>query len=155
MFADREQLERNHRQSLTKRRTELANMQERLLNTFLAGTIDESKFSVKSADFKAQQADVEQQLCALPQQDLDQAENVLKAFDLSQNLVETWRGSNSAARRELLDCVSLNRSLSDVSLYMVRRKPFDIFAERPFLKNSRGGSRPTHLAQKTGEFFSK
>ncbi len=138
MFADREQLERNRRRALNKRRTDLANMQERLLNTFLGGTIEESTFSAKSVDFKAQQADVEQQLCELPRQDLNQAENVLKAFNLSQNMVETWRRSNSLARRELLDCISLNRSLSDVSLYIVRRKPFDIFAERPFLENSRG-----------------
>ncbi len=138
LFADREQLERHRRRALKKRHTELVNMQERLLNTFLAGTIDESTFSAKSVDFKAQQAEAEQQLGALPQQDLNQGENVLKAFDFSQNLVETWRRSNSLARRELLDCISLNRTLSDVSLYIARRKPFDIFAERPFLNNSRG-----------------
>jgi hypothetical protein len=67
-----------------------------------------------------------------------QGKAVLGAFDLSQNLVQIWRGSNSALRRELLDCVSLNRTLSDVSLCLEKRKPFDVFAERPFLKNSRG-----------------
>ena len=137
-FADQEQIERHRRRSLNKRRTELANMQERLLNTYLANMIDEATFTAKYADIKSQQADVEHQLADLPQTDGIQAETALGVFDFSQNLVEIWRGSNSAVQRELLDCVSLNRTLSDVSLYLVKRKPFDIFAERPFLKNSRG-----------------
>ena len=138
LCADKEQVERHQRRALKKRGTELANMQERLLTAFLAGTIDEPTFTVKSADLKAQQADVEHQLAHLPKMDGDQAENALKTFEFSQNLVKIWRGSNSAVRRELLDCVSLNRTLSDVSLVIARRKPFDIFAERPFLRNSRG-----------------
>ncbi len=137
-FADREQVERQLRRTLNKRQTELANMQARLLNTFLGGTIDEATFTAKSAELKAEQADVERQLGATPRLDLNRAEVALGAFDFSQNLVKIWRGSNSAGKRELLDCVSLNRTLSDVSLYIERRKPFDIFAERPFLRNSRG-----------------
>ena len=62
----------------------------------------------------------------------------LPVFDLSQNLVGIWRGSNFAARREILVCVSSNRALSDVTLCLEKRRPFDVFAERPFLKNSRG-----------------
>ena len=137
-FADQERIERHRRRTLKKRRTELANMQDRLLNTHLVGAIDEATFSAKSTDLKHQQADVERQFSEIPRLDLNQAETALDAFDFSQNLVKIWRGSNSAARRELLDCVSLNRTLSDVSLYLAKRKPFDIFAERPFLKNSRG-----------------
>ena len=113
-------------------------MQDRLLNGYLAGAIDEATFSTKSTDLKHQQEDVDHQLATLPQTNVVDTDTVLGAFDFSQNLVEIWRGSNSATRRELLDCVSLNRTLSDVSLYIARRKPFDIFAERPFLKNSRG-----------------
>jgi hypothetical protein len=41
-------------------------------------------------------------------------------------------------RREILECVSLNRALSDVSLDLARRKPFDYLAERPFSKDGRG-----------------
>lgn len=137
-FADHHLLQLHRHRTLGKRRTELANMQERLLNTYLAGTIDEATFTAKTADLAGQQADVERQIDSLPQMDGTQGKAVLGAFDLSQNLAQIWRGSNSALRRELLDCVSLNRTLSDVSLYVAKRKPFDVFAERPFLKNSRG-----------------
>ena len=75
---------------------------------------------------------------------------MLGAFDLSQRLVEVWRGSNSDVQRQLLDCVSLNRTLSDVSLCLVKRKPFDIFAERPILKNSRGDCRSFEPAEVDG-----
>ena len=50
-------------------------------------------------------------------------------FDFSQNAAELWRGSNSAARRELLDTVSSNRTLSDASLCVDKRKPSDHLAE--------------------------
>jgi hypothetical protein len=115
-LSDHEQVQRRQRRAFNKRLTELENMQDRLLNTHLAGTIDEATFSAKLTEMKQERADVERQLTATTQGDLNHAEMALKAFDLSQNLVEIWRGSNSAVRRELLDCVSLNRTLSDVSL---------------------------------------
>ena len=45
---------------------------------------------------------------------------------------------NRADRLTILDCVSLNRTLDDVTLVMTKRRPFDWLAERPFLKNGRG-----------------
>ena len=78
---------------------------------------------------------------------LDQANNydpdapvrALALFDFSQRIAELWEGSNSEVKREILDCVSLNRTVSDVSLCLTKRKPFDFLAERPFLKDGRGG----------------
>ena len=51
-----------------------------------------------------------------------------------------WRGSNNRVRREILDSVCLNRSLTDVNLVTKKRKPFDVFAERLEMENSRGDS---------------
>ena len=58
-------------------------------------------------------------------------------FDWTQKAADVWRGSNNAVRREILDAVCLNRSLNDATLVLEKRKPFDAFAERPFLKKSR------------------
>ena len=55
----------------------------------------------------------------------------------AQNAAEIWRGSNSAARREILNAVCLNRTLSNVSLDATKRKPFDVFAKQPEIENSR------------------
>ena len=59
-------------------------------------------------------------------------------FDWTQNAAEIWRGSNNRVRREILDLVCLNRTLGDLNLYATKRKPFDVFAEGPKIKNSRG-----------------
>ncbi len=47
---------------LTKRRPELTKMQERLINGYLGGAIDEPTFQLKSADLKSQIEDVQRQL---------------------------------------------------------------------------------------------
>jgi hypothetical protein len=65
-------------------------------------------------------------------------ERALALFDFSQNLVDLWQRSNWDEKREILDCVSLNRTVSDVSLYVAKRRPFDFIAERACLKNGRG-----------------
>ena len=113
-------------------------MQDRLLNGYLAGSIDQQTFQIKSLDLKTQLEEVERQLDEVDKFDPARGEAALATFEFSQNLVELWRGSNSAQKRELLEVVSLNRKVSDVSLVLIKRKPFDFLAERPFLKKSRG-----------------
>jgi len=129
------------RKMVTKRHTELVNMQDRLLNGYLAGTIDEEVFQTKSADLKSQVETVGHQLDEADQFDPAFGQAALAVFDFSQNLVPLWRGSNLARKREILEVVSLNRMLSDVSLVLTKRKPFDFLIERPFLKKSRGDKR--------------
>ena len=43
-----------------------------------------------------------------------------------------------AVRREIVECVCSNRTLSDVSLCVTKRKPFDVLAERPVSDDGRG-----------------
>ena len=60
------------------------------------------------------------------QGDVDPARGkaVLAVFDWSQKAAEIWRGSNTMARRQILDSVCLNRQVSDVTLVTTKRKPF-------------------------------
>ena len=39
----------------------------------------------------------------------------------------------------------LNRKVSDLSLVLTKRKPFDFLVERPFLKKNRGDRTPIEL----------
>jgi hypothetical protein len=57
---------------------------------------------------------------------------------LSQKASDLWGGSNTTLKRELLETLSLSRAVSDVSLCITKRKPFDILAERPKTSESRG-----------------
>ena len=65
-------------------------------------------------------------------------DTALALFDWTQRAADAWRGSNNAIRREILDAVCLNRTLSDVTLVTEKRKPFDGFVKRPQMENSRG-----------------
>ena len=124
--------------ALTKRKAELTAMQDRLLNAYLAGTVDEVAFSAKSNELKAEAAKTGEALALVGDATPARGETALILFDWSQRAADLWRGSNNSIRREILDSVCLNRTLSDVSLVTTKRKPFDVFAERPILEDSRG-----------------
>jgi hypothetical protein len=113
-------------------------MLDRLLNGYLSGAIDEEAFQAKSAELKRQLADTQEALERVQHFDPTIGEIALKTFRFSQAAVDRWRGSNFPTRREILTCVSSNRTLSDVSLSLEKRKPFDILAERPSFATSRG-----------------
>ena len=83
-------------------------------------------------------------------------ETAVRLFDWTQNAAEIWRGSNSTPRRRItpemnicerrtLDLICLNRTAGDLSLCLTKRKPFDVFAERLNLKNSRDDRTPLEL----------
>ena len=65
-------------------------------------------------------------------------ETALALFDWTQNAAEIWRGSNNQIRREILDVVCMNRTLTDLNLTATKRKPFDVFAKGLEMKKSRG-----------------
>ena len=124
--------------ALTKRKSELVTMQDRLLNAYLAGTVEEIVYKAKSNELKSEAKKTEEALAALGDVDPARGEIALAIFDFSQNAAERWRGSNNAVRREILDLVCLNCALGDLNLDATKRKPFDVFAEGLNLKNSRG-----------------
>lgn len=138
LFEDTAKTEAERRKMLFQRRADLTNMQHRLLNAFLNGTVDEAAFNIKSVELKTQLADVERQLGRGGAVTEETARLALSVFDFSQNLADIWRGSNFSNRRKILECVSSNRLLSDVTISLTKRKPFDFLAERPFLQNGRG-----------------
>jgi site-specific DNA recombinase len=129
---------RQQSKTLAKRKTELATMQDRLLNAYLAGTVEEVVYKAKTAELKAEAAKADETLAQLGDVDPSRAETALALFDWTQNAAEIWRGSNNRVRREILDSVCLNRTLTDLNLDATKRKPFDVFAEGLEIKNSRG-----------------
>lgn len=113
-------------------------MQDRLLNGYLAGAIEQAVFQTKAADLKREIAQVEEALERATLCDPDAPSRALALFDFSQRVADIWYGSNSEIKREVLECVSLNRTLTATSLCVAKRKPFDWIVERPFLKSGRG-----------------
>ena len=72
-------------------------------------------------------------------------------YDFSQKLTDIWLGSNFPARREILDCVSLNRELTPQGLVVTKRSPFDLLAERASCNFGRGDRRPTFPNELTAQ----
>jgi site-specific DNA recombinase len=124
--------------TLAKRKTELATMQDRLLNAYLAGTVEEAVYKAKSNELKVEAATTDEALAQLGDVDPARGKTALALFDWTQRAADVWRGSNNAVRRQILDAVCLNRTLGHVKLVATKRKPFDVFAEECDLKNSRG-----------------
>lgn len=137
-FADVGSQQRQQSAALAKRQTELTTMQDRLLNAYLAGSVDEETFQAKSVELKAEAVRVRESCDALVEFDPAQADVARAVFDWSQNAADIWRGSNTVVRREILESVCLNRTLSDATLVTEKRKPFDVLAERPNFEKSRG-----------------
>ncbi len=94
-------------------------------------------YKAKSNELKSEAAKTDEALDKLGDMDPARGELAVTLFDWTQRAADVWRGSNNAVRREILDAVCLNRCLNDVSLVLTKRKPFDMLAERPFLKKSR------------------
>ncbi|MDZ4782016.1 MAG: hypothetical protein SGJ19_17345 [Planctomycetia bacterium] len=113
-------------------------MLDRLLNAYLAGDVEEAIYKSKSSELKSEANKTDESLAALGDVDPARDKVAVAIFDFAQNAAETWRRSNNAVRREILDLVCLNRTLGDVNLYTTKRKPFDVFAERLVLNDSRG-----------------
>ena len=107
---------------MAKRKSELATMQDRLLNGYLANTMYEVTYNAKLAEPKSQTLKAEDEIERLNDvQSLD-AGLGLQLVDWSQNAAEMWLGSGDRQRREVRDWPCVHRARSDVSLTRERRK---------------------------------
>ncbi|MAG92989.1 MAG: hypothetical protein CMJ48_04480, partial [Planctomycetaceae bacterium] len=132
--------QRQQHVALKKRATEIEAMQERLLNAYLAGTVDEATLSAKQSALRDEGTQVADSLARLATAGEFQPEDVrvaLAVFEFAQNAAEIWRGSKMLEKREMLESVSLNRMLGDVTLVVEKRKPFDELVKRPLVTTSR------------------
>ncbi len=75
---------------------ELATMQDRLLNAYLAGTVEEDVYKAKSNELKAEAPKADEAVAQLGDVDPARGETALRIFDWTQNAAERWRGSNNA-----------------------------------------------------------
>ena len=137
-FANINETAVRQQKAFQKRKTEIENMQDRLLNGYLTGVIDQAIFENKSNALKNELATLTQSTENSRNFDPSKGDNAVQIFDFSQKAADLWRGSNNTLKRDLLESLSLNRAVSDISLCITKRKPFDILAERPKIEKSRG-----------------
>lgn len=130
----REQQVRNHR----KRLGEIEQMQQRLLDGYLAGGMEKEVFTAKNIELKVEAERLRERLADTGAPGAEFVQTVMEAFDFAQQAAERWRVSGTADRRTILTRALLKRCLSDVSLVTTKRRPFDVLIEGPILDESRG-----------------
>ena len=130
-------VKREQKRVARKRLAEVRQMQERCLDLRISGSIDETTFEAKKSALHAEMEELERQLDD-DFVDPQAGETALAVYDFSQQALDFWHGSNFSVRREILDAISSNRMLGDVSLDVAKRSPFDKLAERASFVDGRG-----------------
>jgi site-specific DNA recombinase len=71
-------------------------MQDRLLNAYLAGTVDENIYKAKSSELKIETSRADESLAKVAVSGPDCGPRALSLYDWSQNAAGIWQGSNTA-----------------------------------------------------------
>ena len=95
----------------------------------MTGLVNKDIFNTKTEELKAEAKSIGKRL-----NDTESGADLVrldsqKIVAFSQKVQNILRGSNFTNKRTLLQLVSSNRRLSDVSLFIERIKPFDILAK--------------------------
>ncbi len=135
-FADAD-VQRERRQTiLVKRRSDLRAAKDRLVRAFVSTAIDEATLKAQTTEIDAQLAEAERALDGCGDIDASRGDTAVALLDWTQNAADDWRGSEIGRKRLILEAISLNRRLSDVSLVLEKRRPFRELSERPFVQSN-------------------
>ena len=97
-----------------------------------------STFAAKDTELRDRAAQIKLQVDALERNHDENSDIALKAFELSQSLMDKWVTADCSTKRRILEIVCLNLRLDDVTLVPTIRKPFDMLAKGLLSKDSRG-----------------
>jgi DNA invertase Pin-like site-specific DNA recombinase len=136
---NKEQDESTDRISQLRRQVDvIRKQQDELLNLRLLGEIDSETLSRKNLELRDREAGLSLEIEACGRGRHENADIAVRAFELSQSVMDQWVTADYAAKRRYLEILVLNFSLVDVNLVPVWRKPFDMLAEGLSVQWSRG-----------------
>lgn len=135
---DGQQVAQRRLSDLTRQRTAISNQKDALLNMRLADEIDQKTYSEKDSELRDRLAQINLRIEACDRDQDENAELVIKTFELSQSVRGKWLEADSATKREIVEILCLNLTLDGVNLVPEWRKPFALLAEGLVLKNGRG-----------------
>ena len=135
---DDQERSRQQRMDLEGQLSKVIAQQDRLLNLHLLEEVEQDEYAPKRTELRDRVAKLKLQIDATDRSHDENADIVVKAFELSQNLRAKWLTADFAAKRRILEIVCLNLRLDGVSLYATMRKPFDALTEGLISAESRG-----------------
>jgi site-specific DNA recombinase len=109
---------------LQKRIGELRSRMDKLMNAFLDGTVDKDAYSAKRSELQAELDAVRAEVSAEDSATDKTYDDIILAFDMSQGLGATFRGSNSARKRRILEAVCSNLQADATTVYVEWSYPF-------------------------------
>lgn len=134
-----ESLIKTHGSSAEDKQTQIENVKiqinrletrlDRLYEDKLDRKIPEEYWEKKDAEFRNMKADLECTLNSLQQGNPHYFEDALRIFELSQKLYSLYVKADLDKKAKIVNLVSSNCSLNDLSLCPTYRKPFNFIAE--------------------------
>ena len=112
--------------------------ESRIFSWITTTTVVQTTIQIQSIPASAEAAQIEEKLGNVATLEPPDVRAALVFFEFSQNVPDLWRGSKMLEKRRILETLSLNRMLGDVTLVLEKRKPFDELAKRPLVTSSRG-----------------
>ena len=128
-----------HLGRLGSRLARVRSMRDELLNGRLAREFDEETFAHKDTELRDEEARLKDQIDAIDDHRTDETNLIVETFELSQHLRDQWLGADPAAKRRILQILSLNWTLESGTLTPVLRKPFDVLARGLVTAGSENG----------------
>ncbi len=138
MCDDQARVREEQHRGVRKRLADLEQMQQRLLDGYLAGGVEKDVFTAKSTELKIEAERLRERLADAAAPGGELKREVQDAFQFSQQAAELWTVSGTDDRRKILTRALLKRCLSDTSLVTTKRRPFDVLIEGPSFDESRG-----------------
>jgi site-specific DNA recombinase len=114
-----------HRAELERQKTQVEAKLKTLLELRMDGEIDADEYAVKRAELHDRQTAVRGQLELSDRDDRDVAELAIRAFELSQSVVNRWKLADFHAKRTILGIMCERVQLNSQKLEIHLRKPFD------------------------------
>jgi site-specific DNA recombinase len=91
--------------------------------------INSDTFASKNRELRDRTAELQLEIEAYDRGRNEVIDTVVKAFELSQSLLEKPLTADYAAKRRILEIICLNCSLDVASLVATMRNPFDLLAK--------------------------
>ena len=119
---------------LRNQTTRIQKQQGKLLEAKLSGEYDDlipEVYQEQVAGLRSRHDQIRSRIASLEAHLEESGDTAIKAFELSQALVDKWLAADAPEKRRILDLVFLNFTLDDVTLDPESRKPFDALIEGP------------------------
>ena len=123
---------------LRRQITQTQQRRDRLLNLRIMDEITTDTYAAKDTELRDRLASLELQLEAKGRGRDEHGDLALKVFELSQSLKDQWVTAESQEKRQLLEIVCLNLTLTEEKLDFSMRKPFDVLTKGLMSPDNRG-----------------